>query len=178
MAPTPSSARRGSREPVAIARRLAPLSCAFLAALALALPGCGEEGSAARESAPPPSKADAKTGSKEATSGADGCPRQVGAFVKSLDTLRGRLAVGLSYDQYAAAIADLRASYNRIPIDRLELDCLTTTGTPAERALNKYIDGANAWGECLADPSCTTATIEPILQRKWRIASHHLSEAQ
>ena len=63
-------------------------------------------------------------------------------------------------------------------IDRLAIDCLSATGTPAEAALNKYIDGANAWGECLADASCGTATIEPVLQRKWRLASRSLSEAQ
>jgi hypothetical protein len=52
------------------------------------------------------------------------------------------------------------------------------TGTPSEQALNEYIDAANAWGECLADAACTTASIEPILQRKWRMASRLLSEVQ
>jgi hypothetical protein len=55
---------------------------------------------------------------------------------------------------------------------------LSSTGTPGEKALNKYIDATNAWGECLADASCTTATIEPVLQHKWRRASGFLSEAQ
>lgn len=55
---------------------------------------------------------------------------------------------------------------------------MTATGTPAEDALNRYIDAANAWGECLADASCATATIEPVLQRRWRLASRSLSAAE
>ena len=43
--------------------------------------------------------------------------------------------------------------------------------------MNKYIDAANAWGECLAEAGCTTASIEGALQHKWRVASHSLSEA-
>ena len=92
--------------------------------------------------------------------------------------MRHQLAVGLSYDQYAARVKSLRHGYDALPIDRLTIACLRTTGTPAEAALNKYVDAANTWGECLADASCTTAAIEPVLQRKWRIASHLLSEAQ
>jgi hypothetical protein len=161
-------------------RRLAPLGCALVAALALTLPGCGGDG------APAPDRAAAHAAQQPKTAGttprarasAGGCPRQVAAFVDSLDALRSRLAVGLSYEQYAAQIKRLRASYGEIPVDRLALDCLTATGTPSERALNEYIDATNAWGECLADASCTTATIEPVLQRKWRVASHFLSEAQ
>src|SRR5207342_3306041 len=98
------------------------------------------------------------------------CPAQVGAFVESLDSLRRQLAVGLSYEEYAARVKSLRHSYDDLPIDRLGIGCLKTTGTSAEAALNEYIDAANAWGECLADASCDTATIEPVLQRKWREA--------
>ncbi len=174
MAPAPSSARR-----------LVPRGCALAATLALVLSGCGEEGAA------PPGNATAQpqAGSEDRPQpeakqrstrpgAATGCFRQVDAFVESLDGLRDRLAVGFGYEQYAAAIEDLRASYDRIPVDRLALDCLAATGIPGEQALNEYIDGANAWGECLADPSCTTATIEPVLQRKWRVASRFLSEAR
>ena len=134
--------------------------------LALILPGCGEEGSAAQEK--PVAKPQVAR---------EVCPPQLDAFVKELRTLRRELAVGLSYDRYKAAVGDLRASYAAIPVERLALDCLSTAGTPAEQALNKYIDGANAWGECLADAACTTATVEPVLQRKWRVASRHLGEA-
>jgi hypothetical protein len=106
------------------------------------------------------------------------CPRQVTRFVEALDETLSQLAVGLSYDQYAAKVGDLRVAYREIPVERLTIDCLSRRGTPGERALNKYIDALNAWGECLADAACSTASIEPVLQREWRIASHFLTEAQ
>jgi hypothetical protein len=144
-------------------------------AAAMALPGCGGGGSATAESTASPARE--KQARVKAVPGA-ACPVRLTAFVKSLDSLRKQLAVGLSYDQYAARIKGLRAAYDEIPVDRLALKCLTSSGTPAERSFNKYIDAANAWGECLADASCDIATIEPVLQRKWRLASRLLGEAQ
>lgn len=157
------------------ARRLSLLGCALIATAALVLPGCGDSGAATADSTatpPPQRQARIKAGPGAA------CPTRLGAFVKSLDSLRKQLAVGLSYDQYAAKVKALRARYDKLPIDRLTLACLTSSGTPSEQAFDKYIDAANAWGECLADASCDTATIEPILQRKWRLASRSLSEAR
>jgi hypothetical protein len=157
------------------ARRLPLLGCALIAAVALVLPGCGDSGAATAESsaAPPPQKqAGAKAGPGAA------CPARLDAFVGSLDSLRRQLAVGLDYDQYAIRVKALRGGYERLPIERLDLACLAASGTPGEHAFNKYIDAANAWGECLADASCDTATIEPVLQHKWRLASHSLSEAR
>jgi hypothetical protein len=156
-------------------RRLALLGCVLAGAAALALPGCGDNGAATAENAAAPG-AKAKPGAP-ANAAEAGCPRQLDSFVGSLGALRRQLAVGLSYDQYAAKVRGLRGSYDALPVHRLGLDCVTATGTPAEAALNQYIDGVNAWGDCLADASCTTATIEPVLQRKWRLASRSLTEA-
>jgi hypothetical protein len=147
------------------------------AAAALALSACGGEGaaaekdtSAARTTAQPSGRGGAAT--------ASGCPAKVHTLREDLGRLRRQLAVGLSYDQYAARVEQLNVVYAAIPVEHLTIGCLRTTATPAERALNRYIDGTNAWGECLADAGCSTATIEPVLQRKWRAASHFLSEAQ
>lgn len=164
MPPSPSSTRR-----------LALLGCVLLGLAALLLPGCGGEGDATAESTDAPQ---AKQQAEVEPATGRPCPAQVGAFVKALDAMRHQLAVGLSYDQYAARVKSLRRSYDALPVDRLGLDCLRSSGTPAEAALNKYIDAANAWGECLADATCDTATIEPVLQRKWRLASGFLSEAR
>jgi hypothetical protein len=155
--------------------RLTLCGCALIAALALVLSGCGEDGAATpgNTTGQPP---EPKTETRASPTG--GCPKQLGSFVKSLDALRSRLAVGLAYKQYLAKVKALQATYDQIPVDRLSIDCLTTIGTPGEKALNKHIDAANAWGECLADAACTTATIEPILQRKWRVASRYLSAAR
>jgi len=157
------------------ARRLFLLGCVLLGLAALLLPGCGGEGAATAESTNAPQ---AKRQAEVKVPSAQPCPAQVDAFVKSLEAMRRQLAVGLSYDQYAARVRLLRHGYDALPVDRLTIACLKSTGTPAEAALNKYIDVANAWGKCLADSSCTTATIESVLQRKWRMASAFLSNAQ
>jgi hypothetical protein len=160
--------------PPPTARRLSPLGCALVVIAAVALPGCGDGGATAESTAAPPPQKQAQARASPDTD----CPARLDVFVRSLDSLRQQLAVGLSYDRYAAKVRALRASYEKLPIERLDLACLTASGTPTERSFNKYIDAANAWGECLADASCDTATIEPVLQRKWRLASRLLGEAQ
>jgi hypothetical protein len=156
-------------------RRLSLRGCALAAAAVLLLPGCGGDGAATAGSADAPQ---ARQKAKAEAAAGRPCPARVGAFADSLDGLRRQLAVGLSYEQYAARVKALRGDYEGLPIDNLGIGCLSTAGTPAEAALNKYIDAANAWGECLADASCTTAAIEPVLQRKWRLASRSLTEVE
>jgi hypothetical protein len=95
-----------------------------------------------------------------------------------MDGLRRRLAVGVTYDQYVAEVRGIRSTYGEIPLEKLQFDCLTLVATPVEKAFNRYIEGANDWGECVSEVGCATASIEPVLQRRWRIASHFLSEAQ
>ena len=95
-----------------------------------------------------------------------------------MDGLRRRLAVGVTYDQYVAEVRGIRSTYGEIPIENLEIDCLTLVATPVEKAFNRYIEAANDWGDCVSELGCATTTIEPVLQRRWRIASHFLSEAQ
>jgi hypothetical protein len=151
------------------------LGCMLALVAALVLSACGGDGAARAEDT-----VGAQPAPRAKISSAAGrpCPAKLSAFVGALHRLRRQLAVGLSYEQYAARIKALRASYERIPVDHLAIDCLTATGTPTERGFNKYIDAANAWGECLADAACTTAAIEPVLQRKWRVASRLLSANQ
>jgi hypothetical protein len=156
------------------AHRLPLLGCTLAMAAALMLSACGGDGAATAENT---ATTQAERQTKVAAANHKPCPAGLTGFVGSLDRLRRQLAIGLSYEQYAAKVRALKGSYGQLPIKRLTIDCLATIGTPAEQALNKYIDATNAWGECLAEASCTTATIEPILQRKWRIASRFLSEA-
>jgi hypothetical protein len=105
------------------------------------------------------------------------CQSQLGGFVGSMDSLRRRLAVGVTYDQYVAEVRGIRSTYKKIPIERVEIDCLAAVGTPAERAFNRYIEAANDWGECVSEAGCSSETVEPVLQRGWRTASHFLGEA-
>jgi hypothetical protein len=92
--------------------------------------------------------------------------------------LRDKLAAGLDYRHYLSEVRRTRAVYHRIRAGRIPAACLVMGGGPAERALNLYIDAANAWGDCLATVSCNTRTIEPELQRSWARASRQLAIAR
>ncbi|HYG97211.1 MAG TPA: hypothetical protein VD741_08900 [Solirubrobacterales bacterium] len=156
--------------------------CALLAALLL--PGCGGDGATETDGATVTSRSITTTPAKppaekdgRAPAGAL-CQSQLGSFVGSMDGLRRRLAVGVTYDQYVNEVRGIRSTYGEIPLEKLQIDCLTLVATPVEKAFNRYIEAANDWGECVSDVGCATASIEPVLQRRWRIASHFLSEAQ
>jgi hypothetical protein len=166
---------------VPVAARFQTAGCAALVALLLA--GCGGGGSDSTETTAAAVTSDAVTTtpqrpiSKHEKPAAGPCQIQLGSFVASMDSLRRRLAVGLTYDQYVAEVRGIRSTYEKIPIDGVEIDCLAAVGTPAEKAFNRYIEAANDWGECVSEAGCSSETVEPVLQRGWRIASHSLSAA-
>jgi hypothetical protein len=158
-----------------------------LLVLALILPSCGGEQTSAagtEGSAAPAAKAttaDASATNKGASrdlAAAKRCGKSLGDFLDSMESLSNSLAVGLSYDDYLTAVNHVRSTYTPIDADGLPLLCLARVASPAEQALNTYIDAANAWGDCLATTSCDSESIEPRLQRKWAQASNLLSEAQ
>lgn len=95
-----------------------------------------------------------------------------------MDALRGKLAVGVSYGEYLHGVNAARSAYREIPAGRVGLGCLLAAGTASERALNRYMVAANAWGECLTEASCGTRAVEPRLQREWARASALLSSAR
>jgi hypothetical protein len=172
---------------VSAAARLLVLSWAILAALLLG--GCGGDGEDETAAVTRESRETTRADKPEAKGGerkqaprpvpaGDLCQSQLGSFVGSMDGLRRRLAVGVTYDQYVAEVRGIRSTYGEIPTRKLQIDCLTLVATPAEKAFNRYIEGANDWGECVSELGCDTSAIEPVLQRRWRIASHFLSEAQ
>jgi len=180
------------------AARLQLLGCALLAALALA--GCGDGGADSTGAATVTSQEDGrfqdssssgnqKSGNDAGAAAKDGnagrpvpagdlCQSQLGGFVGSMDGLRRRLAVGVTYDQYVAEVRGIRSTYGKIPVERLQIDCLAAVATPGEKAFNRYIEAANDWGECVSELGCGSEEIEPVLQRRWRVASHFLTEAK
>ena len=168
------------------AARLRLFSCALLAALLVGGCGGGSSGETVEttvggdETARTTEKPSASPQAKKVRPAAAGglCQSQLGGFVGSMDGLRRRLAVGVTYDQYVAEVRGIRSTYGEIPTRKLQIDCLTLVAAPGEKAFNRYIEGANDWGECVSRLGCGTETIEPVLQRRWRIASHFLSEAQ
>jgi hypothetical protein len=166
---------------VPVAARFQTAGCVALVALLFA--GCGGGGSDRAEKTTATVTSDAVTTvperpvPKHEKPAAGPCQGRLGSFVASMDSLRRRLAVGLTYDQYVAEVQGIRSTYRKIPIDRIEIDCLAAVGTPAEKAFNRYIEAANDWGECVSEAGCSSTTVEPVLQRRWRIASHFLSAA-
>jgi hypothetical protein len=165
--------------PVRVGIRLRLLVCGLLIALALAGCGGGRTGTAAEhgETAPGMRGPTSSRSSSTSRTATKLCQGQVGGFLGSMDSLRRRLVVGLAYEQYVDEVEAVRAAYRRIPADELRIDCLTGVGTPAEKGFNQYIDAANDWGECVGEAGCESATVEPLLQRRWRIASGLLSRA-
>lgn len=170
------------------AARIGFAGCALVAALLIS--GCGSGGSdttgagtatlAGKPAAPAPSTTPAKDAAPKKHRAAAGslCQSQLGGFVGSMDSLRRRLAVGVTYDQYVNEVHAIRSTYDRIPSDEVEIDCLDAVGTPAEKAFNRYIEAANDWGDCVSELGCESGTVEPVLQRRWRIAAHLLGEAR
>ena len=164
-----------------VAARFQTAGCVALVALLLS--GCGGGGSDGAETTGATVTSDAVTTvpqrpiPRHEKPAAGPCQIQLGSFVASMDSLRRRLAVGVTYDQYVAEVRGIRSTYKKIPIERVEIDCLSAVGTPAEKAFNRYIEAANDWGDCVSEAGCSSETVEPVLQRRWRIASHFLSEA-
>lgn len=156
-------------------------AAAVLLHLALSLSGCGEEkgtatpvGGQERTNAPQ-AVASASVGSPAA---ARRCRGELGDFLDSIESLGNSLAVGLDYEQYLGSVNRVRGSYADVAADRLGIVCLSRVATPAEGALNIYIDAANLWGNCLASSSCEPSSIEARLQREWEESSELLSRAR
>lgn len=164
--------------------RLQLAGVALIAALLLG--GCGDGGSdtsaaetiAARPNAVAKKPLPQQGKDRSPAPGGNLCQSQLGSFVGAMDGLRRRLAVGVTYDQYIAEVEGIRSIYKRIPVEQLRIDCLSAVATPAEKAFNRYIEAANDWGECVSELGCGSAEVEPVLQRRWRIGSHFLTEAE
>lgn len=163
------------------------VGCALIAALLL--PGCGGGSETTAATVASRAGADrAKTTTAEEPKLSAGkqqrpragslCQSQLGSFVGSMDGLRRRLAAGVTYDQYVNEVHAIHSTYRDVPVDAVEIDCLNAVGAPAEKAFNRYIEAADDWGECVSELGCGSATVEPTLQRRWRIASHLLSKAE
>jgi hypothetical protein len=174
---------------VPAAARLPLASCAVVAALVLSACGGASDSVPGRESAKTPvqeglsrtrREGKPKSGQKKRhrPPGGDLCQSQIGGFLGSMDSLRRRLAVGVTYDQYVDEIHAIRSTYGDVPVEKLRIDCVNAVGTPAEKAFNRYIEAANDWGDCVSELGCGSGEIEPVLQERWRVASHFLSEAE
>jgi hypothetical protein len=141
--------------------------------IVLVASGCAGQGSGEGGQAPTTAR---ELAASRATAGT--CRKILASFLGSMNALRRKLAVGLTYGQYLSELQAARRAYGAIPAGRVRLGCLLVAGTPAERALDIYIASANSWGECLTTVACGADSIEAKLQRSWAHASRLLSAAQ
>jgi hypothetical protein len=160
-------------------RLSAAATVGILLSLALTFSSCGEDGTTATGGPASTGSTSAETSvTSQPKPTANPCRRQLRGFIGSMARLRDDLARGLSYEDYLPRVQGTRTVYARIRAAKLTAPCLLASGGPGERAFNLYIDAANAWGDCLSTATCSTRSIEPTLQRKWVLASHHLAAAE
>lgn len=110
--------------------------------------------------------------------GGAGCQAQLGEFLGRMNDLRQSLLAGLSYAEYVVRVRAIRDAYEAVPVKKLAVGCLDGAAGDAEDAFNQYLRAANTWGDCAGTAGCAASEIEGKLQRRWRIASHHLEEAK
>jgi len=153
----------------------------LLLSLALLIPACGDQGSAASaektQTISREARAPVNTRARVSVT-AKRCRRALGELLDSMESLANTLAVGLDYEAYLGSVNRVRATYADVGAKSLSLPCLGLAAGPAERALNLYIAAVNTWGDCLATPACDPASVEPQLQRRWDDAGDSLASAQ
>jgi hypothetical protein len=153
-------------------------------ALALALPACGGGGGESTAAAPKPEQATVvapspKTAPIEARAATtSGCADGLDGFLGQLEHLRRSLAIGVTYEQYIAELGTVRRSYEKVPVVKLDLACVSGPANSAESSFDGYLAAANTWGECVSDAACETEALEPKLRHKWQTATDQLAAAQ
>jgi zinc-ribbon domain len=123
----------------------------------------------ARPTVPPPGATIAPPTSAPGVS--DDCIRELGPFVSALEDLDSRLSVGLNFNDYSTRVGDTRVAYDRINLAKVDTLCLTVVGSPAEDALNAYVEAYNTWNDCIGTPGCTNDSIKSQLQAQWSKAT-------
>lgn len=160
------------------------LACALAALALLAASGCGGGDEPAVASKPAgdggggAAIARASGGDPAPEARAGRCGSGLHRFVGALGGLRSELAVGANYDEYLAAVKRLRRAYDDVPVGEESAVCVVAVGAPAERALNQYVEGVNAWGDCVAVADCDLGPVESELQRRWARAGELVTAAQ
>ena len=112
------------------------------------------------------------------TAKAVACPQPVQDFMAALEDLDSRLSVGLNFADYGTKVGDVKVVYDKVDASKLSVDCVTDVGTPAEAALNDYIDAYNTWNDCIGTSGCTNDSIKSKLQAKWADATDKIGEAK
>jgi hypothetical protein len=130
--------------------------------LLFSVASCGDDGSAG--SAPE---------SDVSTEEAQLCQSEIRPLLSALQELDSRLNVGLNLDEYGDFVGDAQVEYDRLDIDGIGEECLSSVAVPLEEALNQYITAVNKWNDCIQSVSCE----DPPVQKHWTNASEEINKA-
>lgn len=106
------------------------------------------------------------------------CRDQVGGLIRALRNTDSRLSVGLTFADYGSQVGSISIAYDRMPINQMDIECISKAGVKSESAFNAYREAYNTWNECIGDLYCDTDSIQPELQRKWSKASRLVVQAR
>jgi hypothetical protein len=106
------------------------------------------------------------------------CVDEMSPILEDLSTLDARLDVGLDLDEYSDLLGAASVSYDAMDIDAPEPDCISDVGVPLENALNKYIEIASTWNDCIwEDTYCSMDNIDAEMQLAWLKSSQLIDKA-
>lgn len=152
----------------------------FIVVAGLAIAGCGGP-SQAKKDAAVKERAEArklKRSAEEAAAVAVTCRQQVSALLRALRATESRLNVGMTFADYGGQVGDISVFYDKMPINRMDFECVSGPGVQAEKAFNSYQRAYNTWNDCIGDFDCDTDSINPELQKEWAKASRQITRAR
>lgn len=111
------------------------------------------------------------------------CSATFSGLQDAVGELDSRLSVGMNFESYGTAVADVRVAYDKTdydidlaPADRVS--CLGSVGVPLEKSLNQYVAAYTQWNDCIQDFSCDTDSIDSELQAHWSKATRAAEKAR
>ncbi len=113
-----------------------------------------------------------------------GCSAAFSGLQDAVGELDSRLSVGMNFEAYGTAVADVRVAYDKTDFDNIDLaaadrlTCLGGVGMPLEKALNQYVAAYTRWNDCIQDIYCDTDSIDGALQARWGKATRAAEKAR
>lgn len=114
----------------------------------------------------------------EATAVAISCRQQLGGLLQALRNTGSRLSVGLPFAEYSNQVGQISIAYDRMPIGRMDPECISVTGVKAEQAFNSYTKAYNTWNDCISDLYCDMDSVDLELQDAWVKGDRQTSQAR
>lgn len=107
-----------------------------------------------------------------------GCRQDLGGLIRALRNTGSRLDVGLTFADYSTQVGKMSIAYDRIPFNRMGIECISVPGIKAEKAFGSYSDAYDSWNDCISDLYCDMDSIDSSLQDSWSKADRLTNEAR